>query len=211
MIRATVLTDGSSDRALLPIIEWTLRQADVTTDIQLDWASFQGLRVRPTGLVERMAKAVELYPCDVLFVHRDAEAQGAEVRYTEIREAIQQVNALLPHVCVVPVRMLEAWLLFDVMAIRKASDNPNGTCQITLPHVHQREAMADPKAKLVELLKVASELSGRRLKNFDALRSRTLVVQNIEDFTPLRQLTSFQAFEAEVNTLVQQHHFDKYR
>jgi hypothetical protein len=211
MIRATVLTDGSSDRALFPIIEWALKQTDITTEIQLDWADFQGLRVRPIGLVHRITKALELYPCDVLFVHRDAEAQGADVRFSEIREAIREVNRHLPYVCVVPVRMLEAWLLCDVVAIRKASDNPNGSCEITLPPVHQRETMADPKARLVQLLKAASELSGRRLKGFDALRARTLVAQNISDFRPLRQLASFRAFESDLGTLVRQHHLDSYR
>lgn len=211
MIRATVLTDGSSDRALVPIIEWALRQAKVSAELQLEWADFQGLRARPIRLVERVTKAIELYPCEVLFVHRDAEAQGADTRYGEIRQAIQQVSTDLCYVCVVPVRMLEAWLLCDIAAIRKASDNPNGTCQIILPHVKQRETMADPKARLVELLKTASELSGRRLKNFDALRARSLVAQNIADFTPLRQLISFQAFERDVAALVQQHHFHNYR
>ena len=31
--------------------------------------------MRPRGLSERIRAAVELYPCDLLFIHRDAEGE----------------------------------------------------------------------------------------------------------------------------------------
>jgi hypothetical protein len=39
----------------------------------------------------------------------------------------------MPVVCVVPVRMMEAWLLIDEMAIRRVAGNPNGRIPIELP------------------------------------------------------------------------------
>lgn len=198
MITATVLTDGSSDRALLPIIRWAFLKASIAAELQLQWAELRNLRNPPADLAGKIATAVSLYPCDILFVHRDAEGDQAITRYQEIENAINASGITLQHVPIVPVRMLEAWLLCEQDAIRRASGNPNGTCRLQLPRIPQREQLPNPKGALVELLRTASELSGRRLKKFDALRARALVAEYTEDFSCLRQLSSFQAFESDL-------------
>ena len=111
---------------------------------------------------------MDLYPCDLLFVHRDAEGVPHRSRVEEIEIAMQEVRAvhegagLPPHVVVVPVRMTEAWLLFDEAAIRRAAGNPNGRVSLQLPPGDPEE-IADPKQLLHDLLRTASELGGRRL------------------------------------------------
>ena len=69
--------------------------------------------------------SVDLFPCELLFVHRDAEQASIDGRAQEIREALEQCQTP-PVVCVIPVRMQEAWLLFDEAALRKVSVRPRG-------------------------------------------------------------------------------------
>jgi hypothetical protein len=77
-IRCTLLADGTSDEALLPICKWVWEQhwPQRLADWQL--ASLQGIKLQPKGLAGRLKLALQLYPCDVLFVHRDAEKEPAE-------------------------------------------------------------------------------------------------------------------------------------
>src|ERR1700690_2209215 len=110
--QATLVTDGSSDIVLVRILEWLIAQL-TTSEIEIRWADLRGLRERPQGLSERLVVATGFYPCHVLFVHRDAENQDPEVRYSEVRLAN---TTGLGHVCIVPVRMQEAWLLHNEVA-----------------------------------------------------------------------------------------------
>ena len=126
-LRYTLVSDGSSDRALLPILSWLLDAHGVHYPIQADWADLRRLPDPPKNLASRIEKSLELYPCDLLFVHRDAENCTLARRKAEISEILTAMSlARPPAVCVVPVRMLEAWLLFDEAALRRASGNPNG-------------------------------------------------------------------------------------
>jgi hypothetical protein len=47
-IRYTLITDGSSDRALMPILTWLLIELGVKIAIQPTWADFTRLR-NPKG------------------------------------------------------------------------------------------------------------------------------------------------------------------
>ena len=126
-LRYTLLSDGPADKALMPILTWLLRQHIPNLPIQSRWADLRRLPRPPRELHERIRESVRLYSCDLLFVHRDAEAISLEVRLNEIRQAVLNArveNETSTVVCVVPVRMTEAWLLFDIDAIRQAAGNP---------------------------------------------------------------------------------------
>jgi hypothetical protein len=150
-------------------------------------------------LTERIRKAVQSFPCDVLFVHRDAEREAPARRYEEIEEAVSEVG-VEPAVCIVPVRMTEAWLLIEEPAIRRAAGNPNGSGALKLPSLQRLESIPDPKETLHEALLAASESNGRRLKQFrrDLPMLKHRVSELIEDFSPLRRLSAFQQFERDV-------------
>ena len=94
--------------------------------------------------------------------------------------------------------MLEAWLLADEAALRRAAGNPNGAIPLSLPRLDALEHIPDPKALLNDLIKEASGLSGRRRKrlHLPALASR--VADLTDDFSPLRALPAFPALEAEI-------------
>lgn len=204
-LRYTLLSDGSSDKALLPILTWLLQQYLVECAIQPAWADLRRLPKPPTKLSDRIINSLDLYPCDILFVHRDAERETREKRVAEIQEAIQQAGelAFVPAVCVVPVRMQEAWLLFDEIAIRKASGNPNGKQRLQLPIMNKIEQLPDPKQILHDLLRQASGLTGRRLKDFPVRERTQRVAEWMNNFSQLRALPAFIALEAELEAVLQ--------
>lgn len=204
MLRYTLVADGTSDRALIPIITWALRQHGVRWAIQPEWADLSRVPRRPRGLTERLREALNLYPCELLCIHRDAEREQPVSRRDEIATAIEAVavtgSIVPPAVCIIPVRMQEAWLLFDEAAIRSAAGNPNGRQPLELPQLARIEQVPDPKEMLRGLLRQASGLSRRRLERLDDWPHR--VADFIDDFTPLRTLAAFQAFETELGQII---------
>jgi len=203
-LRYTLLTDGSSDRAAIPILDWLLQEHNVRLPIQSEWADLRYLRKPPKPLPERIRLSLELYPCDLLFIHRDAERESYDTRKKEIQYALSAVGACgnVPAICVVPVRMIEAWLLISESGIRKAAGNPQGKVQLELPQVGSLETEPDPKSLLHRLLVEASELKGRRLKNFRPSRSAQRISYFVSEFTPLRTLPAFRALEREIQETV---------
>jgi len=205
-LQHTLICDGPADANLIPIINWTLKQMggiDLPEGVP---AEFWRLPEAPRTLEERIGKAIELFPCDALFIHRDAEQADPYTRHAEIRAAYQAAEAAgcsLPAVAIVPVRMLEAWLLFDERAIRHAAGNPNGRVALNLPPLGRIEDRPDPKEDLRQALKSASELKGRRLKKFNTSHAFWRVVDFLEDFSPLRQLPAYAAFENAVRRIRQ--------
>jgi hypothetical protein len=200
-LRFTLLTDGSSDAVLTAHLTWLLEQ-HTSLPILPAWADLSRVRKRPCDLTSRVQLAVDLYPCDLLFVHRDAEREPHSMRTAEIWRAVTGVAVAV--VCVVPVRMQEAWLLFDEAAIRRAAGNPCGKLPLRLPKIGDIESIADPKAVLHEALRSATELSGRRLKSFSSYQAAYRLGELIHDFSPLRVLPAFQALEEEIEVIIWQ-------
>ena len=210
-LKFTLLTDGSSDRVLLPILEWLLIQNGVSIPLQPFWADLRNLRKNVNSLSDRIKVAIDLYPCDLLFIHRDAERERLDVRKKEIKTAFQSngMHVDRPYVCVIPVRMTEAWLLFDMDAIRRASGNSASRIPLDLPLARQIEALPNPKEILYEKLKMASELRGRRLNQFPIDQRALRITQLINDFSPLRQLPAFSALERDVKEVITQRKWNK--
>jgi len=194
----TLLADGSSDRVLLPILKWAVVQQLPDYAVLDGWADMGQLPQPPKGLSARVKAAVELYPCRLLFVHRDAETRSLEARKREILKAVEEAGiADPPAVCVVPVRMTEAWLLLDEPALRMAAGNPSGTTPLALPPAV--ESLPDPKSVLHELLRSATGLTGRRRDKFrPALRAQQ-IPHFMENISVLRALGAFCAMERDLH------------
>ncbi len=204
-VRYTLLAEGPSDAALIPILNWGIRQRVTDAAIVSQFADFGHLRHPPRGLEERIARGIDLYPCNLLIIHRDADAQPPDYRYVEITAALNAAKAKLPafphHVCVVPIRMTEVWLLISESAIRHAASNPNGNTALHLPPINRLETQATPKQLLQRSLETASGLRGRNLKKFSASRAVYNIPNHITDFLPLRRLSAYQRFEADLAAL----------
>jgi len=193
VLTLTIVADGSSDVAFVPIVEWLLGQhTDNAFTVQLA----RGLPPPSAGLLQRVRYAASEYPCDVVVAHRDSEGRTAQERYAEMSESLADLD--LRWIPVVPVRMTEAWLLLDKAAIRRASGNPNGSVGLALPPRSRWERDPNPKESLFRSLRVASELSGRRLEKFDVHAARFRLASLISDFSPLRGLPTFDRFESDL-------------
>lgn len=224
-LRATLIADGTSDRSLIYVLNWIISQHTnasslIVEDVKIVY--FDRLIEPPKTLVDRMQKACELEPCDILFVHRDAEKPTGEVarsrrvqlthatRIEEIEQAFEEyktketeISRVPRLICVVPVRMMEAWLLCDEQAIRKASGNPKGQASIRLPSIKKLETIPDPKIELHTLIKTASGLQGRRLKQLNVYHAENQVAQFINDFSMLRGLYAFGQLETAIKTMLE--------
>ena len=200
MPRGTLVCDGGSDRLLRPLLRWLCAQHG-QPEVEIEWANLYSLPSRPPTLRERIERAVDLYPCDVVFDHRDAEGQGHEKRVSEIDSAIHGLS-IPESIPVVPVRMTEAWLLSNEAAIRFAAGNPAGRVPLDLPPLAQLEDTPDPKAALHQALRVAAELPVRRRRNLRPHQAAHVVAERTEDFTPLRTLPAFRALESRVADLM---------
>ena len=194
LFRYTLLADGSSDEALIPIINWLI--GEHFPDARILPAFARELRTVGNGLLERVNEALRNFPCDLLFVHRDAEGMLRANRVVEIEHIMQGVE--VPYVPLVPVRMTEAWLLADETSIRFAAGNQSGKQALDLPNRRQWENLNDPKAVLLSALTIATGKTGRRLSKFSPERARALVTQRTESFAALRGLEAFDAFESDL-------------
>lgn len=196
LLEFTLVAEGSSDRVLLPILEWLLRDR-VQCRVRGEWADLRRLDPVPRGLGERVRRAVEEYPCQLLFVHRDADRSSREERVKEIRAALDGIDEP-PVVCVVPVRMTEAWLLIDESTLREAAGYPAGRIPLDFPALGTLEALPNPKGMLHELLRRASGFTGRRLQKFRPEEAAHRLATLIRDYSALRRLSAFQRMEQEL-------------
>ena len=203
-LRYTLVTDGSSDAVLIPILTWLLEENGVVYAIQPEWADLSKIsHQKRRRLEDKIHWSLELYPCELLFVHRDAEREARETRVREITTAITNADTSVPAVsCVVPIRMQEAWLLFDEAAINHAAGNPSNHESLNLPSINQLEDLSDPKTELHERLKQASNLGRRRLATFQVSQRAHRVTQFVKDFSPLRRLSAFAALEYELQQII---------
>ena len=201
-VRYTLLGDGSSDRALVPVLDWLFRE-HLPNHAVLEQGQVAELgRLRdppPLGdLKERIRTAIEFYPCDVLFVHRDAEQRdGYSARRSEAERAAEDAGVRIPCIPVVPVRMTEAWLLIDEAALRRAAGRPEATSPLTWPRPASIEQI-HAKEVLFGLLQAAAGQTGRRRRRISPETRRARLARLIEDYAPLRRFESFQDLERDV-------------
>ncbi len=196
VIHSVLVADGSSDRMLIPILQKLLSELSQDT-------GFADIVFAATGkgsLSERVAQAVTKYPCDIIFVHRDAENQASDLRYAEINASRPRLDS--QHlVSIVPVRMTEAWLLVDPDAIRRSVGSNDLTVQLGLPNLSKVES-CDAKALLDSALSNAVNLNSRRRRRFRPEEYRTRVAELLTSIEPLRKLPSFMRLEGELKAVL---------
>ena len=209
MIHYTLTTEGASDRVLIRHIDWLLEQHS-SVEFNGQWANPASFSSLERDVGTRMREAVRSFPCNLLFVHRDADNAGRPARAQEIQDEIAASGVLPPTVCVIPVRMTESWLLIEEHAVRKAAGNPRGRAPLQLPNLNVLEGVADPKRLLDEALLTASETSGRRRRQFSASMpaAKHRVAALIQDVSQLRRLSGFVAFEQELVNALSQNGWD---
>ncbi|MFE0491740.1 DUF4276 family protein [Streptomyces griseoaurantiacus] len=195
-LRVLFTGEGTSDNGLVPHIEAVA--AEIGTQAVVTAPDFGRL-----GLTDCHAVADKLREVrnlggayDLVIVHRDADGVDPGKRHQEVAEAVASEWSDRPHVAVVPVRALEAWLLLDETAIRRVAENPRGRMNLNLPKGNAVERIADPKKLLQQTLATASGVSGRRLATFRGRfpRHRHKLLESLDPHGPVSALPSWQGF-----------------
>ncbi|PHR17740.1 MAG: hypothetical protein COA41_11530 [Sphingopyxis sp.] len=145
------------------------------------------------------------YPSvDIIFVHRDADGAGIEARELEIETArgLARVDAnVIP---VIPVKMLETWLLADKEKLNIVAGNTKTDTDIKcLPKLAKLEKIADSKALLMDVLCESSGATGGRLKDFkkrfNEMRAR--LTYDLDPDGPVNKLTSYTKFRSKLTEM----------
>lgn len=207
-MRYALVTEGGADQMLFQPINWLLDKYCLNGFSGV-WANPGAMTNKSRELNIRLSQVREFYPSDLIFVHRDTDTFSYENRVDEIRRAIRDSGYGSPAVCAVPVRMTEAWFLFDESAIRRAAGKPGSNVDLKLPSHAEAQRRADPKDILENALFVASELTGRKRQQFKQGMgaAKMLVASYIGDFSPLRAHQSFAALEEELKTVIRENNW----
>ena len=194
-IQFTLCSEGPSDRVLLRHIEWALENL-TALPFSGEWADPSVFQNPSKDVMSRVSQAVAYYPCNLLFVHRDADGQGYEGRKNEVVDSLRRAGVGIPAVAVIPVRMTESWLLCDESALRKAAGRPRGAVKLPIPTIKSLERHANPKQTFEDCLCTASEKTGRKLDVFrrDLPSLKYRVAELIEDFSQLESVPAFKSF-----------------
>ncbi|MFC5953564.1 hypothetical protein ACFP51_03365 [Streptomyces pratens] len=210
-VRSLYLCEGSSDMGLRFHIEAIA--AEMGREIHVTSPDLDRLPTKPGHSVKDKLRAAQRLSdggrtYDLVVIHRDSDREPPDRRRTEIAEAVAAVSPGLAHVPVIPVRMLEAWLLLDPSAIREVAGNPNGKMALDLPKAAKAESVKDPKWLLKQAIATASEERGRGLQKlqtrFSANRARLL--QMLDREGPVKQLASWQSFTNDLHEALSRSH-----
>ncbi len=198
-IRVTLIGDGSSDKALSSIIKWLADDLYPKVPSSISYADFRNLPKPPmkSDVKAQISTAKEYYPYDVLIYHRDAERNDIQIiddRKSEVLECVDDVDVKMI-ICVVPIKMMESWLLINQDALKKAAGNRNYKGNLLLPPINKIESLTQPKETLHQLLINASGLKGRNLTKFNPHQAVHRLAAYIEDYSVLRELKAFKVFE----------------
>lgn len=142
---------------------------------------------------------------DVIFVHRDADSAGVEAREREILGSSCELVPKEKIIPVVPVRMLETWLLTDHDAIKRIAGNINYRGDLGIPGIRNLEDSRDTKKILIDALCVASQTEGARRvkfkKRFAEMRAR--LTYGLDHNGPVQALPSYQNFRRKITEFSQ--------
>lgn len=205
-LKYTLISDGSSDTTLMHVINWCLRDLYPNLPIYSQYADFNPLPKKPSqgDVRKRVELASKWYPFDLCIYHRDAEKNERDIVNTRTAEVLGKLDneTRKKVVCIIPIQMMESWLLTDEQAIKCAANNPNGQVRLNMPSIRRIEKLTNAKDMLHGLLTTATENNKRRLKSFNVDRAVHLVAEYTDSFEKLRQLAAFNKFEQELKNAV---------
>ncbi len=141
---------------------------------------------------------------DVIFIHRDADNAGAAAREREIAEAAAELISSEKIIPIIPVTMLETWLLADIDTLKRIAGNVNykGTPN-NLPPANRLENIKDAKQLLLDTLCTLSGTQGTRLqkfkKRFPEMRAR--LTYDLDPNGPINELSSYRELRFRISAL----------
>ena len=210
-IFVALTTEGPTDnRFLETVVEKTFYELSCKHLEQEIECYVNILKVKKTGLdndeyIKEAAKeAMSQLGATTLAVHADADKMTYEARRANkiatVEEFLKGQNPddycllLTP---VIPVRMIEAWMLADKDLLREEIGTTLTNAQLEIDG--DAESMACPKEKIMKAIRLAQENASHKnpVKNIDISDLYEIIGQKL-DITKLETLDSFRKFEGEV-------------
>lgn len=204
VVRAVLVHEGPTDALLAPHLEQLCvfagaREASCRVP-RFDWLK------RPPGRAVRdqCSAALRMFPeTNLLFIHRDADAVGPDARRAEIVEAVGGLANPPHHVPVIPVTAIEAWLLVDAAAVRRAVGARDGVRSVTFPRGASVEAISDPKDVLRSIAaSLQTHRSRRHHLEFSTVRRRLLERMDVGPSAPVRSVPAFVRLVTDIDSAV---------
>jgi hypothetical protein len=199
------IAEGSSDQPLAEIVESLFFERGFLVHLSApDFSLFQDKVRRDVQSKIRAGMELSGQVVDLIVVHRDSDNLDPTVRRAEIFRASEELGLKSTIVPVVPVKMTEAWLLLDEVAIRHVAGNPRGQNDLGLPKPSEVERKADPKKVLQDCLLKAAGVSGRRrdgvAKRFTQHRKQLL--ERLDQSGPVSTLESWKDLVSHIDSAI---------
>ena len=171
IITVGIIAEGSTDyRFLGGIIRRTFETVAMECATDIDVYSVDSIDVEKTDITDYVfnaAKRADEYGIMVVCVHVDADADSDEYAFADrINPAFNRVHAyktaalcrnLVP---VVPVRMTEAWMLCDKIALKQEMNTTLTDTELGIDRPPER--IADPKACIEEAIRQSQKHRTKR-------------------------------------------------
>jgi len=204
-VQFVLISEGSSDNGLISHLESVCiyAGADEARGIALDRQ-----RLPPSvgnKVSDKLRAAMILEPQANLFlIHRDSDAPDPQLRYEEVRQAVNECQLQKPWVAIIPIQETEAWLLLDESAIRRIASKPNGTKPLGLPTADTVENESSPKERLKQAIFDANPVAGRRHEKLkrDFPTHRQILLQGLSIDGAIRNVPSWQRMKADLTAAV---------
>jgi hypothetical protein len=156
---------------------------------------------------EKLNTLLKYYPnVDAIFIHRDADNAGRDAREQEIFSATDGIVGIDRVVPIIPVSMLETWLLTDSEELKRVAGNSGYRNKLqSVPPIRQLESIADTKQLLLDALCEASQTQGGRLKRFKGRFSemRARLTFDLDPGGSVNNLSSYKYFREKVREFSQ--------
>lgn len=137
---------------------------------------------------------------DLIFIHRDADDRSDAHARGLVAAGSAAFENRIRAVPIIPIQEIEAWLLLDERAIRRAARNGTGREPLELPKPSRIEDRANPKEVLIDALeKAAKPGRDRSTIRRDFPRLRRELLENLDLDGPIQQLTAWQNLLRDLN------------
>lgn len=214
---SALYAEGRSDERFLPVLlQRTLAallnlHASQAVDV---WDPVIIRQVkRPTREESILAAAEQCAGYNILFVHADADDTSTERAYSEriepglsMVQSAQNNGISVPQhlVPVIPIQMVEAWLLADAEALCDTIGIALADTAHLIPTgAHEIEGLADPKTRLLEIVRYAQLHRPRRRRNI-VLGEYYEPMANRIQLHKLQRLSSYQRLQADLENVLRQ-------
>lgn len=172
-----LITEGKSDR---DVVEALMRKIVLSKRFKVVPVYARGCG-RIKSKCRRWAENLRSRGCKSLILVHDLDNKDLGILRNDLESSLQP-SPISPYGIVVPVQMIEAWLLSDGNAIKQVFDLPS------TPEVSNPESIFDPKAKLRDMVYT---LSGKRYVN----TIHNLHIASALEIEKVRTCPSFRQFD----------------